>query len=303
MKELNCSLAQWQIDIIKSVIDEYFVDINKEKYNINYVYFSINGLLKNVHLYIFYVIREKNFEWLKKIIYQIYDNCDIQGLKNLFQYFIKAFLNLDHIMDIHFVIGFKGIFKLIQTKCENCKINNYEIMSILKNYVEIPNKKDILINTLYKKYTNKIMTIISIMLQHIGEIYFNQYKEQLQRTKILVEYLLNNNMIPKKNKWSKHFSWFNNIKYRFFKKQNIQTNIFLCYISNYISNKIFINQKLKSCSMFVVEVYFETLFNLISKIRQDNIIKVLHIIMEVERIFINTNKVLIIPHYILHYLE
>uniref|UniRef100_A0A6C0BEG1 Uncharacterized protein n=1 Tax=viral metagenome TaxID=1070528 RepID=A0A6C0BEG1_9ZZZZ len=284
--EIQLYLSDWQMQIINDVINSN----DNHTYNRNFVYFSLTDIIKNIHLYIFYYICDQNSLWLKQIIYKLYDNNDISGIKQLYQYFIWGYLNIDHVLSIEEChTGFTGIFKMIRNKCNKVKIENYEILCVLEKYVKpYTDDKNYIIRKLYKKYTTNIFSKLLDILQQTNE---TDYKEQKKRAITLLE-LLNSKEIKKKPTFFNCLKCLYNIKYFFVKKTYITNNIIWYYLSMFIFIKELVVKQLERVSVLFVAKYFNTLLDFCKVIKHGNANKIVSYIIQYENVFINDKKII-----------
>jgi hypothetical protein len=269
--ELSLYLSNWQYLIIKRIIDDFYENYNI-KNDYKYVCYSLTELFKNINLYIYYYVCEQNVEWLKGTIYKIYDECDIIGIKKLYQYYIQAYLNIDHVFKIENCHnGFLGIHKLIQSKCNSLKIDNYEILSVLQNYIKIEemNNKEVHIKKRYKEYTDRVFYRLFELLKEKKLI---DYKEQHKRCVRLLEIFCCNE-IPKYTYFLERLglSCLYNLKYACCCKENIKLNFVYLYLSLYISKKEYVIGKLLRYDIKLVNKYFDVLLDISSKLTAYNI--------------------------------
>lgn len=290
--EIQLYLSEWQMQIINDVINSYDQRID----NINFIYFSLTYIIKNIHLYIYYYICDQNSLWLKQIIYKLYDSNDIRGLKQLYQYFIWGYLNIEHVLSIEDChTGFTGIFKMIRNKCNKVKIENYEILCVLEKYLKpYTDNKNYIIRRLYRKYTTNIFSKLLDILQQTHEA---EYNEQKIRAIALLE-LFNAKEIKKRPTFFEGFKCLN-IKCFFVKKKNIKNNVIWYYLSIYIFIKDLVVKQLESVSVLFVAKYFKTLMDFCKVIKKENVNKILKYIMQYENIFINDKKIIQYPLSIL----
>lgn len=299
--ELNIYLSNWQYEIVKVIVDKFYDDDNNNaQYRI--VHFSYSELFMNVNLYLYYYVNNKDIRWLKETIYKIYDDCDVVGLKQLYQYFVQAYLNVDNVHNMEKChSGFKSIHKLITSKCNKVKVDNYEILYVLENYININNNKEIYIQNLYRKLTNELFDkLYSTLL----EKYEYDYKEQHQRTINLLKIILSvNNHKQSTLLETLGLKFIYNIKYFCAKKQHIKQNAILSFIAFYIFKKKYLFKKLELFEIDTIKKYFELMMELCRKIKPYNIEKVMKIINHFENIVINKKKVTHIPNYIIHFVD
>ena len=157
LSDLKNILSKWEFEIISTDVLNKDIPIQDS----DNIHFDTFLFYTNIYLYILYYLIEKDTRPFHDMIYDLYNNNDINGLQSLCSYFYASYLSVDNVQYIDKCHeGFRNIFNMMRAKISAFKIDNYEITSIMKDYVYIPDKKEMIINNLYREYTSQIFKLL-----------------------------------------------------------------------------------------------------------------------------------------------
>ena len=248
--DLKNILSTWEYEIINTNIINNNSPIRVYNHD-----FDDYSFYTNVYLYILYYLIDKDCSALRNMIYDIYDTYDINGLQSLCCYFYTSYLSIDNVQYIdNCHVGFRNIYKMIRIKSNTTKIDNYEIISILNDYLNIPEPTEIIINTLYKRYIKEIFKILEE--QNSNQI--TSYKLQHSRLiKLLKMYNSPSKIIKQEHGIVKQ--WWDFIINCASLKCIPKDNPILMFVSTFFFRKRIIKYKLLQKSFTEIENYFNKL--------------------------------------------
>lgn len=255
-KLLFMHLSEWEFSIIIEMIH------NSEGKVVKSNAFSFYSFFSRIHTYILYYVMEKDSIWLKNLIHELYHKSDTLGLKSLYQYFVNAYINVDYVEYIDLChYAFYEIFKLIEKKniiFNDLLNNNYAVLYILKDYVDLPDTKQLLISKKYKEYTTNVFDALErIFKTGVDNII---YKLQYERIIKMLHILNSEKMQSRRNKDPNLFNTIKSYIINIFScKYCLQYDDYMIFLSEFIFRKRYISKILQQLSLEYIDTYFALL--------------------------------------------